>query len=72
MVAKFSHQGKLIWDQTFEMWSAYKPFYVKKFISIAEKNPKLNSTCFTSRNKIYAKSFGYDGQVQHASNPQKK
>ena len=37
MVAKFSHQGKLIWDQTFEMWSAYKPFYVKKFISIAKE-----------------------------------
>lgn len=67
MVAKFSHQGKLIWDQTFEMWSAYKPFYVKKFISIAEKNPKSLQLVYTSRNKIYAKSFGYDGQVQHAS-----
>lgn len=63
VVAKFNKEGILQWDQTFEMWPAHKPFYVKRFISTAEKNQNFNKLVFASRNKIVSKSINYNGSV---------
>ena len=36
VVAGFDKDGGLIWDNTFKLFPSYKPFYVKKFISISK------------------------------------
>lgn len=63
VVAKFNKEGSLQWDQTFEMWPAYKPYYIKHFISMAEKNQSFSKLVFASRNKIISKSIDYNGLV---------
>lgn len=65
MMAKFDKTGKLMWDEIFEMWQAYKPFFVKKFISVAEKNQNSLKLAFASRNKIYSKEINYEGSIIH-------
>lgn len=69
-LAKFDKSGKLLWDQSFEMWSAYKPFHVKKFISIAEKNETSIKLIFTSGSYIHSKSYGFDGSIKKESKSQ--
>lgn len=63
VLAKFDKKGKLLWDEAFEMWSAYKPFYTKQFISIAEKGQNSINLVFTSRNTIISKSIDFNGSV---------
>lgn len=63
MLCKFDFEGNMEWDQIFEMWSAYKPFHVKKFISIASQNANAINLVYSSRNKITAKSIDYEGMV---------
>lgn len=61
--AKFSKSGEMQWDQTFEMWMAYKPFYVKRFINIAEQSQNAIKLVFASYNRIASKSFDFDGNI---------
>ncbi|MFT6845626.1 MAG: hypothetical protein ACJAUV_001823 [Flavobacteriales bacterium] len=63
MLGKFDKAGSLVWDQTFDMWSSYKPYSVRNLISIAEKNQNSLKLVFASHNKITAKSFDFDGTV---------
>lgn len=63
MLCKFDTEGNLVWDQIFEMWSAYKPFYIKQFISIAAQDLDAIKLVFASRNKIISKSIDYEGLV---------
>lgn len=67
VLSKFDQKGKLLWDETFKLWSTRKPFYIKKFISIAEKSESSLKLVFTSRNKITSKSFDFDGAVLQES-----
>jgi len=62
-VAKFGHDGKLKWDQTFELWPSYKPYRVKKFISIAEQDNKSIKMIFVSRNRIISQSIDNTGNI---------
>lgn len=71
VVAKFNKDGDLQWDQTFEMWPTYKPFYVKRFISKAEKEQNFNKLVFASRNKIVSKSIDYNGSIIQDSESEK-
>lgn len=63
ILSKFDTEGNLLWDQIFEMRSTYKPFFVKRFISVAEKNKSSLKLVYASYNKITAKSFDFDGEV---------
>lgn len=63
ILSKFDKEGTLVWDQVFEMWSAYKPFTVKKFISISQQDQEAIKLIFSSRNKINVMSFDYDGNI---------
>lgn len=63
ILGKFNKKGELIWDQIFELYGTYKPFYVKRFISIAEQKQNSINLVFSSRNKIYSKSFDFNGSV---------
>lgn len=63
VLAKFNNNGDLLWDKTFEMLPAYKPFTIKRFISIAEKNENMIKMVFANKNNIVSKSIGYNGFV---------
>ncbi len=63
LLAKFDFQGKLLWDQTFEMWPAYKPYSVTRFINIVNQNEEQIKLVFSNRSRIVSKIFGREGQV---------
>ena len=71
LVAKFSFDGKLLWDKTFEMWPRTKPYYVKRFISVKESDSQKIAMVFTSRSKIYSKEFNTDGTVTYEKSSEK-
>jgi hypothetical protein len=62
VLAKFDENGDLAWDQEFELWPAYKPFYVKKFVHLSPDTENTVDMLFTSRGKLHFKSFDYNGQ----------
>lgn len=62
-MVKFDLNGEKIWDQEFELWPAYKPFYVKRFIHISPENTSTLDMLFTSRGIMHYKSFDYDGNI---------
>jgi hypothetical protein len=63
MMGKFNKEGELMWDEIFEMFSAYKPFYVKRFISISEKTDNSLKLVFSSDKRVFTKEIGFDGKV---------
>lgn len=62
-LAKFDKNGNLVWDQCFKMWMAYKPYYVKRFIKIADQQQDAIKLVFSSSNRIASKSFSFDGEI---------
>lgn len=63
MLCKFDSEGNILWDQIFEMFGTYKPYYVKKFISVDPTDQNAVKLVFTSNNKITTKSFDHDGAI---------
>lgn len=63
ILAKFSLDGELQWDQTFEMWPWYKPFRVKKFISVNEETENSIEMVFANYSKIVSKIIDNSGSV---------
>ena len=63
ILCKFDKRGKLVWDEIFEMYPRYKPFEVKKLISISDRNDKALKLVFASQDKIVAKAIDYEGNV---------
>ncbi len=63
ILAKFNINGELVWDQTFEMWPTYKPFTVKRFISVSDVTENSINMVYLSRNRIHSKAFDYNGEV---------
>lgn len=57
VIAKFDKNQQLLWDESFTMWPSYKPFGVRRFISIAEKNPEQLKLIFASHKNIHTKSI---------------
>jgi hypothetical protein len=64
LVAKFSFDGELEWDETFELRPSSKPFYVKRFISIAEDDGSSVNMVFVNRERIVTKVIDNDGEVK--------
>jgi hypothetical protein len=63
VLAKFNAQGELLWNQTFAMWPSYKPYFVKRFISLAEQSEDNIKMVFASYNRIVSKTISLDGVV---------
>ncbi len=63
ILAKFSKDGELQWDRTFEMWPQYKPFHVKRFISVNEEADNSIKMVFVNFNKIVSKIVDNNGGV---------
>lgn len=62
-IAAFNKSGDLLWDQSFKLYPDYKPFYVKRFISVSTETENRINMLFASSNSIYAKSFDMEGNV---------
>jgi len=63
IIVKYSLDGKILWDQTFEMWSSTKPLYIKKFIIVGDNFEKSLDLVFASKNRIVSKSFDNNGKI---------
>lgn len=63
VIAKFDKTGNLLWDEVFEMWPSYKPFYVKRFISISERDETGLKLVFSTRSRIISKHIDYNGNI---------
>lgn len=66
LISVFDENGKFQWSNIFSMWQAYKPFYVKHFLTTSFEAGKVN-TMFTNGRAIINKSFE-NGKVIKDSN----
>lgn len=63
VVAGFNPDGEKLWDNTFEMWPSYKPFFKKKFITNSVRDDRKLDLLFSSGSKIKSKTFYSNGEV---------
>ena len=64
IVTKFSANGELEWDNSFKMYPSYKPFTVKRFISLYGKGEESLNLAYADESKIHTKSINNkDGEV---------
>jgi hypothetical protein len=63
ILAKYDLNGDLDWDKSFAMSPSYKPFYIKKFVSIAIDSNNAIKLVYANENKIVSKAIGLDGTV---------
>jgi len=57
VVAGFDKDGGLIWDNSFKLFPSYKPYFVKRFISVSEANEKEVQLVFSAGRSIYSKTI---------------
>jgi len=63
VIAKFGLDGELLWDRTFDLWQASKPYYIKRFIRIADFDEDEIKLVFSSNSRVVSKSFNFDGEL---------
>ena len=63
VIAKFDFNGQLKWDQTFELWPTYKPYFVKRFITIEESEQEDLKMVFASRNRLVTEIIDENGEI---------
>lgn len=63
-VVRFSKEGKLLWDQCFEMNPSETPMYVKRFIRISEQTEQNIGLVFTSNGMMVSKVIDFEGNVE--------
>lgn len=66
VVAGFDKDGEKLWDNTFEMWPSYKPYFKKKFITTSIDGDRKLNLMFSSVDKIKTMSFYSNGEVSKA------
>ena len=62
-IVGFNQQGEKLWDNTFEMWPSYKPYFRKKFITSSIEDDRKLNLLFSSRPEIKAMTFFSNGEV---------
>jgi hypothetical protein len=64
-LVKYDLEGKMLWDRTFELSPAYKPFFPVRFISLAKKQSSEAVTMvYCSLKRIVSKSIRYNGEIE--------
>lgn len=64
VLAKFSKDGDIIWDQIFELFPRRKPFYEKQFVSgVKNADEDKMKFVFTDHGKIKSKVFDTSGNI---------
>lgn len=64
VIVKFDKNGKLLWDTSFDMTQTYKPFYVKRFITVSESDEQGIRLVFSSGKNINSKYIDYKGMLE--------
>jgi len=67
-LAKFNLDGEMQWDETFKMKPVNKPYFVKRFINVAEQNDESIKLVFASGSFIHSKSISFEGEVMNEQN----
>ena len=63
VITKYNKQGDLLWDRNFELFQTHKPYYLKRFIKVAETDAQGIKLAYSSRNKIASKYIDYNGEI---------
>ena len=63
VIARFDEKGNMLWDHIMELNIARKPFYVKRFIAIAEDKQDGVKMTYSSDFKIHVKKISFDGEI---------
>lgn len=63
VVARFDEKGNLLWDHIMELNITRKPFYVKRFIAVAEDKQDGVKMTYSSDFKINVKKISFDGEI---------
>jgi hypothetical protein len=63
VIARFDEEGNKLWDHIVDLHISRKPFYVKRFISIAEDKQVGIKATYSSDFRIYVKKFSFDGEI---------
>lgn len=64
-IASFSQNGKMLWSNTFEMWPSYKPFYVKRFLTVTAHESGATDLIFCASSTIKSMAFDKNGRVKN-------
>lgn len=64
-LVKYDKEGNKVWDEIFDMSISYKPFYVKRFIHIAEDQQESLKLAYATGSRIMTKEFDWQGQLLH-------
>lgn len=62
LITSVDATGKMLWSNIFELWSAYKPYYVKKFIKVNDQGKNVNLV-FASGSWLYSKVYSDQGKL---------
>ncbi|MEA3443252.1 MAG: hypothetical protein U9R19_00850 [Bacteroidota bacterium] len=62
VLARFDKNGQFLWDEALPMWPFHKPFFVKKFISLAKQKQSINMV-FEDRSQIISATIDFDGNT---------
>ena len=64
VLCKFTAAGDLLWDRSFQMYPASKPYNVKRFISLVDaEDENAIKMVFASSNAITSKVVNQDGEI---------
>lgn len=63
VLCKFNPHGEIVWDQILSMHVKHKPYYVKRFISIAEGMQNAIKLVYSDRSSLISKSFDFNGNI---------
>lgn len=63
VIAKFSKEGIILWDRTFDLYQANKPFKVKRFIKVSEYDTNGFKLVYSSDYRLYSKYINYEGDI---------
>ncbi|CAG5086301.1 hypothetical protein [Parvicella tangerina] len=63
VLVKYDKEGNKVWDEIFDMSISHKPFYVKRFIHIADEKQESLKLAYATGSRIYSKEFDWDGKL---------
>ena len=59
----FDDEGQKLWDNTFELFPAFKPFSVISFVALNVNKEGNADLMYSSRDKLFSKSFDNNGNI---------
>ncbi|HRZ41141.1 MAG TPA: hypothetical protein P5228_00385 [Bacteroidales bacterium] len=64
----FDRDGNKLWDNTFELFPAYKPFSVIRFVAANVQPEGKVDLMYSSMNRLFSRSFDSQGKIVKSTN----